>query len=58
MHGQGVVRAGKGITLVLSNKDKGDTIRIVKSLQNSGVLIDRVSETVRQETKKARRSIS
>ena len=37
MHGQKVVRAGKGITLV--NMD--GIIRITKSLENLGVLIDR-----------------
>ena len=38
----GAVKAGKGITLVIVNEDMDDIIRIIKSLENSGVLIDRV----------------
>ena len=40
--GSGVVRAGKGITLVISNEDMSDIIRITKSLENPGALIDNV----------------
>ena len=35
MRGKGVVRAGKGITLVISHKDMDDIIRILKSLWNN-----------------------
>ena len=52
MHGRGVLRAAKEITLVISNKDMDDIIRIIKALENSGVLIYRVSETVKHETKR------
>ena len=52
MRGQGVVRAGKGITLVISNEDMNYIIRIVKSLENSGVFVDEVSETVKHKIKK------
>ena len=34
MRGQGVLRPGKGITLVISNENMGDIIRIIKSLEN------------------------
>ena len=51
MCGKGAVRAEKGITLVISNEDMDDTIRIIKSLENSDVLIDGVSETVKHEVK-------
>ena len=54
MRGRGVIvksRAGKGITLVISNEDM-NIVRIIKSLENSIVLIDGVSETVQKEIKK------
>ena len=35
-----------------------DIIKIIKSVKDSGVLIDGVSETVKHEIKKARRWIS
>ena len=38
------VRARKGITLVSSNEDTYNIIRIIKSLKNSSVLIDKVSK--------------
>ena len=47
----GVVRAGKGITLVILNEDMDD-ITIVKSLQYSSGLIDGVCKTVKHEIKK------
>ena len=34
MRGQGVLRPGKRITLVISNENMGDIIRIIKSLEN------------------------
>ena len=52
--GRGVIRAGKRITLVTSNEDIDDIIRIVKSLENSGVLIDGLSETVNMKYKNKR----
>ena len=48
---RGVVRAEKGVPLVISNKDIDDIIRTIQSLENSGVLIDEVSETVKHEIK-------
>ena len=42
----GVIKARKGITVVISNENMDDIIRILKSLENSGVLIDGVSETI------------
>ena len=46
---ENVVRVGKGITSVISNEDMDDVIKIIKSLVNSVVLIDGVSETVKHE---------
>ena len=49
LRAQGVVKTGKGITLAISNEDMDDIIRIIKSPENSVVLIDRVSRTVKYE---------
>ena len=44
---KGAVKAGKGFTLFISNKDMNDIIKIIKSLEDSSVLIDGVTETVK-----------
>ena len=44
------MRARKGFTLFISNEDMND-IKIVKSLEHSGVLIDEVTDTVKHEIK-------
>ena len=49
MHESGGVRAGKDIALVILNKDMNNFIRIIKSLENSSVLIDVVSKTVKHK---------
>ena len=49
MRGKVVASAGKRITLFISNDDMDDVIRIIKSLENPGVLIDGVSDTVKNE---------
>ena len=33
MSGRGVARAGKGITLIISNEDMDDVIRVIKHLK-------------------------
>ena len=48
--GKRVARAGKEFTPLISNEDMDDIIRIIKSLEDSGVLIDGVTETVKHET--------
>ena len=50
--GKRVVRAGNWVTLVISNKDMDDILRIIKSLGNSGVFIDGVSKTVKHDINK------
>ena len=45
-------RAGKEFTLLTSNEYMSDIIKIIKSLEDSGVLIDGVTETVKYEIKK------
>ena len=58
IRGKGAVRAEKGFTLFIWNEDMNDIIKIIISLEDSGVLIDRVTETVKNEIKKTRRWIS
>ena len=47
---KGAVRAGKGFVLFILNEDKNIT-NIIKSLEDSNVLIDCVTETVQHEIK-------
>ena len=49
------MRAGKRFTLFISNEDMNDIIKGIKSLEDSGVLNDGVTETVKHDinTKKA-----
>ena len=49
--GRGAARAGKGLALLISNKDKDDNIINVDSLEKSGLLINGVSESVKHEIK-------
>ena len=49
---KGVVKAGKRFSLFFSNEDTNDIIKIIKSLEDLGVLIDGVTKTVKYETKK------
>lgn len=46
-----VVIAGKGITLVISNENMADFVRMIKSLENSGILIYGVSKIVELKIK-------
>ena len=47
MYGQGVPEAGNGITSSISNEDMDDINKIIKPPENVGVLIDGVSEIVK-----------
>ena len=40
-----------GITLIISNEEIDDIMKIVKSLEDSGLLIKGVSETIKNEAK-------
>ena len=51
INGKGFVKAGKGFTLFISNEDMNNIKQIIKSLENSGVLIDGFTETVKDEIK-------
>ena len=45
------MNAGKGFTLSISNEDMKDINEIIKSTEDSDVLIDGVTETVKLEIK-------
>ena len=47
--------AGKWFTLFISNEGSNDIIKIIKSLEDSGVLIDDIIQTVKHEIKKQKR---
>ena len=49
---KGAIRAEKGFTLFISNEDINEIIKIIKSLEDSGVLIDGVTEKVKNEIKR------
>ena len=49
--GIGAFRAGKGFTLFIWNEDMNDIVKITKSLEDSRVLIDGVTEAVKYEIK-------
>ena len=44
--------SGNHTTLISSNDDMIDLLEIVKSLENSGLLLDGITETVKNEVKK------
>ena len=46
------MRAGKGFYLFILNEDTNDIIKIIKSLEDSGILIDVVTEKVKHEIEK------
>ena len=46
------MRAGKKFTLLISNEDMNNIFKIVKSLEQLGVLIYEVTETVKHEIRK------
>ena len=50
--GKGAVRAGKGFTLFISNGDMNDIIKTIKSLEDLDILIDGVTETIKDKIKK------
>ena len=50
---------GSGKTaLIISNEEMEDIMRIVKSIEESGLLIKRISETIKNEAKEQKEGIS
>ena len=46
-----ILGSGNNTTLIISNKNMGDLIKIVKSLEDSGLLLKGVTESVQNEIK-------
>ena len=49
-----ILGLGGHMTLIISNKDMDDLIEIVKSLEDSGLLLKGVTESVQNEVKEQR----
>ena len=45
---------GEGIKYIIEQEDLNDIIKIIKALQNSGILLKGVSKTIENETKEQR----
>ena len=54
MLGSGATEGAGATTLIISNDEMDDILKIVKSLENSGVLLKGVSETIQHEAKEQR----
>ena len=50
--------SGQEKNLFISNEDTNDFIKIIKSLENSNLLIDGITESAKHQIKKARRLTS
>ena len=53
-----ILRSGNMTTLMISKDEIEDIIKIVKSLEDSSLLLKRVTETVQNEVKEQKRRIS
>ena len=45
---------GSGVRLIIEQEDMNDIIKIIKALENSGILIKGVSKTIKNEAKEQR----
>ena len=54
MFGSGATKGAGTTTLIISNDEMDDILKIVKSLENSGLLLKGVSETIQHEAKEQR----
>ena len=54
MLGSGVTKDARITILIVSNDEMDDILKIVKSLENSGLLLKGVSETIQHEAKEQR----
>ena len=50
-----ILGSGHNTTLIISNDEMEDILKIVKSLENSGLLLEGVSETIKNEAKEQKR---
>ena len=60
IHKKNILGSGhnNNTTLIISNDEINDIIKIIKSLPDSGLLLKRVTETIQNEVKKTKRRIS
>ena len=49
-----ILGSGNHTTLIISNDDMQDLLKIVKSLEDSGILLNGITETVKNEVKEQR----
>ena len=54
IHGSGAAK-GAGVRLIIEQEDMKDIMKIIKALENSGILLKGVSKTIKNETKEQRR---
>ena len=52
--GSGATKGARTTTLIISNDEMDDILKIVTSLEDSGVLLKGVSETIQHEAKEQR----
>ena len=53
IHGSGATK-GAGVKLIIEQEGMNDIIKIIKALENSGILLKGVSKTIKNETKEQR----
>ena len=53
IHGSGATK-GAGVKLIIEQEDMNDIMKIIKALENSGILLKGVSKTIKNETKEQR----
>ena len=54
IHGSGATK-GAGVKLIIEQEDMKDIMKIIKALENSGILLKGVSKTIKNEAKEQRR---
>ena len=45
---------GSGVKLIIEQEDRNDIMKIIKALENSGILLKGISKTIENETKEQR----
>ena len=49
------IHGSVNMTLIISNEEKNDIIKIIQALENSNILIKGVTKTIKNETKEQKR---
>ena len=52
-----ILGSGNHITLIISNNDMQDLLKIIKSLEDSGILLHGITKTVKNEQKKNKKVV-